>query len=160
MNGGKEKIIVCTKCFFVMFSKHAQRITEVAAWRCFWFFFWISKVFRQNTIIIYLAKYWYCRNTQYSPRNKVNMAMFLLINASRNIQFFFFYITWTKFVVSFQSQNLHNRALQISMNFRNPKSIFIPLKHKYPSQQHIPFSTKGYICYFFLFQTTFSFSHK
>ena len=49
-------------CF--MFLKHAQRITEVAAWRCFWFFFcfWIPKVFWQNIIVIYLAKYWYCRN--------------------------------------------------------------------------------------------------
>ena len=34
-NGEKEKIIVSTKYFFFMFLKHAQRITEVAARRCF-----------------------------------------------------------------------------------------------------------------------------
>ena len=30
INGEKEKRIVCTKYFFLMFLKHAQRITEVA----------------------------------------------------------------------------------------------------------------------------------
>ena len=35
INGGKEKIIVCTKYFFFIFLKHAQCIIEVAAWRCF-----------------------------------------------------------------------------------------------------------------------------
>ena len=35
INGEKEKRIVCTKYFFFMFLKHAQRITEVAARRCF-----------------------------------------------------------------------------------------------------------------------------
>ena len=62
--------------------------------------------------------------SQYSPRNKVNMAMLLLINASRNVQFLFFYVTWTKFRVSFQSRNSHHRASQISMSFRNPKCMF------------------------------------
>ena len=33
INGEKEERIVCTKYFFLMFLKHAQRITEVAA-RC------------------------------------------------------------------------------------------------------------------------------
>ena len=50
--------------------------------------------------------------------------MLLIINASRNVQFLFFYIAWIKFRLSFQSQNSHHRASQISMSFRNPKSIF------------------------------------
>ena len=35
INSEKEKRIVCTKYFFLMFLKHAQCITEVAARRCF-----------------------------------------------------------------------------------------------------------------------------
>ena len=35
INVEKEKIIVCTKYFFLLFLKHGQRITEVAARRCF-----------------------------------------------------------------------------------------------------------------------------
>ena len=50
--------------------------------------------------------------------------MLLLINASRSVQFLFFYITSAKFRVNFQSQNSHHRASQISMSFRSPKSIF------------------------------------
>ena len=50
--------------------------------------------------------------------------MLLLINASRSVQFLFFYITSAKFRVNFQSQNSHHRASQISMRFRSPKSIF------------------------------------
>ena len=69
------------------------------------------------------------------------MAMLLIKNASGNVQFLFFYITWTKFKVSFQSQNSHHRASQISIRFRNPKSI---LHFNIPSLQHLPFSTRGY----------------
>ena len=56
--------------------------------------------------------------------NKLSMAMLLIINVSRNLQFLFFYITKTKFRISFQSQNSYHRASQNSMSFRNPKSIF------------------------------------
>ena len=48
----------------------------------------------------------------------------IIINASRNVQFLFFYITWAKFRVSFQSLNSHHRAPQVSMSFQNPNSIF------------------------------------
>ena len=100
------------------------------------FFSWNSKVFWQNHHYLF-SKILALQKSNYSHRNKVNMAMLLLINASRNIQFFFFYITWTTFAVSFQSQNLHNRASQISMNFRNPKSIFHLNINTHPSNIYL-----------------------
>ena len=81
------------------------------------------------------------------------MAMLLLVNASRNVQFLFFYITWTglKFASNFAIFNeLSKSKVNISL-----------CEHKYPSQQHLPFSTKGYtFVIFFHFQTTFSISCK
>ena len=121
---------------FYVFKKHAQRITEVAAWRCFWFFL-NSKNFLTEHHYYLFSKILVLQKSHYGPRNKVNMVMFLLINASRDIHFFFFYITWTKLAVSFQSQNSHNRASQISMNFRNPKSIFHLNTNTHPSNIYL-----------------------
>ena len=81
-------------------------------------------VFWQNIIIICFSKILVSKKSKYSLRNKVNMALLLLINASRNLQFLFFYITWRKLRVSFQSQNSLHEAPQISIRFRNSNSIF------------------------------------
>ena len=78
-------------CF--MFLKYAQRITEVAAWRCFWFFFLFlnSKSFLTKRHCYLFSKILVLQKSQYSQRNKVNMAMFLLINASGNTVLFLLY---------------------------------------------------------------------
>ena len=122
-------------------------------------FFKTLNVFWQNTIICF-SKTLVLLKSQYTPRNKLNMAMLLLINASRNLKFLFFYITWAKFRVSFQSQNSHHWASRISMNFRNPKKIF----HFVNINTHLSniylLVQKDISVIWFHFQTTFSISRK
>ena len=94
-------------CFFVFFLNSRNFLTEH------------HYLFQQNIGIVKISV-----KSQYSPRNKKHMAMLLIINVSRNVQLLFFYITRTKFGISFQSQKSHHRASQSSSSFQNPKSIF------------------------------------
>ena len=119
----KLMIFLQINSFTVYLEKYCKTLSLL-------FYFFKIPGFFDRTPLFVSAKYWYCRNlgtwqkSQHSPRNKLNMAMLLIINVSRSVQFLFFYITRTKFRVSFQSQNSHHRASQISMTSRIPKSIF------------------------------------
>ena len=62
------------------------------------------------------------------------------------------YNAWTKFRVSFHSQNF---------NELSKSKVNIPLYEHYTSQQHLPFSTRGYLLYIFpLSNNIFSFSQR
>ena len=88
------------------FKIYLKRYSETLS--LLFIFFKLQEFYR--TPLFVLAKYRYGRNlstwwkSQYSPMNKVNMAMLLIIDVSRNVQFMFFYITWTNFRVSFANE--------------------------------------------------------
>ena len=106
-------------------------------------------VFWQNIIIICFSKILVSKKSKYSLRSKVNMALLLLINASRNLQFLFFYITWRKLRVSFQSQNSLHEAPQISIRFRNPNSIFHFVNiNTYPSNIYLLVQNYRFVIFF------------
>ena len=76
------------------------------------------------------AKYWYLnqwltwQKSHCRPRKNVNIAVLLLINASRNVHFLFFYVAWTKFRASFQLPHKRHRASESQNSKFNEQSKF------------------------------------
>ena len=70
INGGKEKIIVCTKYFFFKFLKHPQRIAEVAAGNVFDFVLDSKSLLTKHHYYLF-SKILVLQKSQYSHRNKL-----------------------------------------------------------------------------------------